>query len=361
MSLSWLMKPISLATAVALSTLAILSRKHQKARFYWHLLLYISTMGFISAWGVVISLLAAMAGQRLSIQHYVGRSFYYLASPLIGLRFEVEGEEHFDALMTARDGKHQSAVLLGNHQSFLDILYLGRIFPRRASIMAKRELKYTPFLGQFMLLSGTVFVNRQNKIDAVKALDIAGQDMKRKGVSLWIFPEGTRSSSVESTLLPFKKGAFHLAIQAQIPVVPVVCENYHQLFDGKTRFESGVLKIKILPPIPTTGLTSDDVTSLTESTRELMIKTLCEISAPPAPVSVALPQPSVPTDAIKPTMAAVHSNIPGSGLHQRECCRDVSTEVSNRKSVANSRASGGETTEDEMDEDAVLLRMPKDV
>nr|ODO02187.1 lysophosphatidate acyltransferase [Cryptococcus depauperatus CBS 7855] len=339
MSLSWLMKPISLASAVALSTLAILSRKHQKARFYWHLLLYISTMGFISAWGVVISLLAAMAGQRLSIQHYVGRSFYYLASPLIGLRFEVEGEEHFDALMTARDGKHQSAVLLGNHQSFLDILYLGRIFPRRASIMAKRELKYTPFLGQFMLLSGTVFVNRQNKIDAVKALDIAGQDMKRKGVSLWVFPEGTRSSSVESTLLPFKKGAFHLAIQAQIPVVPVV----------------------FLPPIPTTGLTSDDVTSLTESTRELMIKTLCEISAPPAPVSAALSQPSVPTDVIKPTTAAVHSNIPGSGLHQRECCRDVSTEVSDRKSVANSRASGGETTEDEMDEDAVLLKIPKDV
>ena len=63
-------------------------------------------------------------------------------------------------------------------------------------------------------------------------------------VSLWIFPEGTRSLAADPILLPFKKGAFHLAVQAQVPIVPVVCENYHRLFDGKTRMESGNLKIK---------------------------------------------------------------------------------------------------------------------
>jgi lysophosphatidate acyltransferase len=68
--------------------------------------------------------------------------------------------------------------------------------------------------------------------------------MKRHGMSIWIFPEGTRASHAEPTLLPFKKGAFHLAIQAQVPVIIVVCENYHHLFDGKTRFDSGRLRVK---------------------------------------------------------------------------------------------------------------------
>lgn len=93
-------------------------------------------------------------------------------------------------------------------------------------------------------LSGAVFINRGNRKDAVRTVTQAGEDMKKKGVSLWIFPEGTRASHVEPTLLPFKKGAFHLAIQSQVPVVVVVCENYNRLFDGRTRFDSGRLKIK---------------------------------------------------------------------------------------------------------------------
>lgn len=72
----------------------------------------------------------------------------------------------------------------------------------------------------------------------------AGDDMKKRGINLWIFPEGTRSLKPEPSMLPLKKGAFHLAIQAQVPIVPVVCENYYHLFDGRTRFESGILKIK---------------------------------------------------------------------------------------------------------------------
>lgn len=80
-------------------------------------------------------------------------------------------------------------------------------------------------------------------------------------------------------LLPFKKGAFHLAVQAQVPIVPVVCENYNRLFDGKSRFEGGTIRIKVLEPIPTTGLTKDDVNALTERVRDVMLKTLKELDA----------------------------------------------------------------------------------
>lgn len=75
-------------------------------------------------------------------------------------------------------------------------------------------------------------------------------------------------------MLSFKKGAFHLAVQSQIPIVPVVCENYHRLFDGKTRFEGGTIRIKVLPPVSTEGLDKDDVAALSDRVRAQMLDTL---------------------------------------------------------------------------------------
>lgn len=118
--------------------------------------------------------------------------------------------------------------------------------------MAKRELKWMPLLGQYMLLSGAIFVNRSNSEDARKSLAEAGQTMKRQRTSLWIFPEGTRTSQETAQLLQFKKGAFHLAIQAGLPIIPVVCENYWRLY-RKGVLESGTLRIRgklITPSFP---------------------------------------------------------------------------------------------------------------
>jgi len=130
-------------------------------------------------------------------------------------------------------------------------------------------------------LSGAVFVDRKNNKDAVKLMNQAGEDMKKNGISLWVFPEGTRSSTPEPNLLPFKKGAFHLAVQAAVPIIPVVCESYHRLFSGKDRrMERGRLRVRVLPPVSTEGLTSADVGKLAENIREDMLKALREISAP---------------------------------------------------------------------------------
>ncbi|PWO00507.1 acyltransferase-domain-containing protein [Tilletiopsis washingtonensis] len=256
----------TLGTAVLL--LSLLSPRSQRARLYLNTIFYISGLGACSAFGVVCSLFLTLVpgANRLNTNYYVARSFYLLAGSLTGIRFRVEGEENFD--------KARPAVLVGNHQTGIDILYLGRIFPRIASIMAKQELKYAPLLGQFMSLSGAVFIDRKNRHDAVKSFNQVGQEMKKNGLSLWVFPEGTRSNLPFPDLLPFKKGAFHLAVQAQVPVVPVVCENYHRLFDGKTRFEGGTIRIKVLEPVPTKGLTADDVTDLTTRVRSLMLKEL---------------------------------------------------------------------------------------
>ncbi|KAG8693619.1 1-acylglycerol-3-phosphate O-acyltransferase [Ceratobasidium sp. 394] len=129
--------------------------------------------------------------------------------------------------------------------------------------------------------------------------------MKSKGVSLWVFPEGTRSSSEASNMLPFKKGAFHLAVQAGVPIVPVVCENYWRLY-RKGTLEEGSLRIRVLPPIPTQGLTPADVSQLAERTREQMLEVLREISAP-VPGEAAresTPKPSTPAPPVAPTLEA---------------------------------------------------------
>jgi lysophosphatidate acyltransferase len=109
--------------------------------------------------------------------------------------------------------------------------------------MAKKELQWMPLLGGFMSLSGAVFVDRGNNAKAVHSLKAAGDYMKVHTTSLWLFPEGTRSMRQHNDMLPFKKGAFHTAVQAGVPVIPVICENYWRLY-RKGVFESGILKIR---------------------------------------------------------------------------------------------------------------------
>lgn len=367
-------KPLAYISAAAVSLLGLVSTRSRKARYYLNLTLYLSTLGLCSVLGVVYSLTLSLVGQRLNINYLTARSFYYLCYPLIGMKLEVEGREHLEQLLLqGENGKAQSAVLVGNHQSFIDILYLGRIFPHRAVIMAKKELRWAPLLGQYLTLSGAVMVDRKNSKDAVKMMHHVGEDMKRKGVALWIFPEGTRSSSAENTLLPFKKGAFHLAVQAAVPIVPVVCENYHRLFDGKSRFNRGVLKIKILPPVSTQGLTTDDVGKLADDVRESMLSTLREISAP-GPSQLT----EVSDDESESAPLTGRQTDYGSGTTSTEIRRRTSAS-STAKDVAEigsleggvtagvveavkaegSKGSKEEGTEDELtDEGAVLVKRP---
>ncbi|KAL1408126.1 Phosphatidylinositol N-acetylglucosaminyltransferase GPI3 subunit [Vanrija albida] len=248
---------------------------------YYVLLIF---TGFVATFE---SIIAALLGQRSNTNYYVARTFWYMAGPIIGWKFEVEGEEHLQAL-ASKPSSERSAVLLGNHQHVVDILYLGRIFPKHAAIMAKKSLKLVPGLGTFMMLSNTVFIDRKNNKSAVQAMNEAGQEMKRKGVSLFIFPEGTRHLAAEPELLPFKKGAFYLAVQSGAPIIPIVVESYYKLLRPGHYFKRGTLKIKILPPIPTADLETTDIPKLMEQTRDAMNATLKEISTP-APKPAAEP------------------------------------------------------------------------
>jgi lysophosphatidate acyltransferase len=94
-------------------------------------------------------------------------------------------------------------------------------------------------------LSKAIFLDRSNRDSAVASAKKAAEDIHKQQTSVWIFPEGTRGHPREINMLPFKKGAFHMAVQAGVPIVPIVIANYNHLYDSKAkRFNSGVVPIK---------------------------------------------------------------------------------------------------------------------
>lgn len=114
--LSGLVKPIAYVS-LPVFALHTLSKSSPIARYYVRLAVYLSTLGVCSAWGVVCAVGMSIVGRKLDVFFVVARTFYMLASRAIDIRLVVEGEEHLET---------KPAVLIGNHQSMLDILYLGR-------------------------------------------------------------------------------------------------------------------------------------------------------------------------------------------------------------------------------------------
>ncbi|EAA27445.1 hypothetical protein GE21DRAFT_4464 [Neurospora crassa] len=226
-----------------------------------------------AGFGVITSIAFSLLGHGQSAQWAVGRSFKYVMALTTGVRFKIDDPKNIL-------GKTRPAVFIGNHQTELDVLMLGCMFPKYCSVTAKSSLRKTPFLGWFMSLSGSIFIDRASKTDARAAMAGAANQIQKKQQSVYMFPEGTRSYSKEPELLPFKKGAFHLAVQAQVPIVPVVVANYSHVLNVKDFvFNAGVIPMKVLDPIDTTGLTTADVDELCKNTRDLMLKELIALTA----------------------------------------------------------------------------------
>jgi lysophosphatidate acyltransferase len=227
--------------AVTLSLFS-LSVKFPRAGFFARCLASYASLLICATYGVLASIVLRLVGYGRVSQWATARSFKCVMWYTTGVRFDiVEGEEYLST---------RPAVFIGNHQTELDVLMLGSIFPPYCSVTAKKSLKYIPFLGWFMALSGTVFIDRGNRKTATKALEEAANEIRTYRQSVFLFPEGTRSYTKKPEMLPFKKGAFHLAIQAGVPIVPIVTENYsHVLSIRDLRFNSGIVKVKGEPPI----------------------------------------------------------------------------------------------------------------
>ena len=160
-------------------------------------------------------------------------------------------------------------IFMWNHQSFFDIVIAFITTPQNIRFVAKRVLKSVPFLGWYMWATGMIFVDRSNREQAIKSLAAAGK-LIRAGASILAFPEGTRSR--DGRVSPFKKGPFVVALQAQVPIVPVAIEGSGAVLPrGGWRARPGRIRVKFGVPIPTAGLSEADRDQLMHRVREAII------------------------------------------------------------------------------------------
>lgn len=181
-----------------------------------------------------------------------------------GATVRVTGTEHLDPDTTY--------VFASNHRSYLDTATLFFCAGRKMGLVAKKELLKAPVLGQGMSFVNIIAIDRSNPERARASMKKARQVME-DGYSFGVFVEGTRAMPGE--LLPFKKGAFHLALQTGSPIVPVAIKNTDHMMGKRTGVAyAGEIEMTLLPPISTTGKTADDVMELLLETRKAIASEL---------------------------------------------------------------------------------------
>jgi len=167
-------------------------------------------------------------------------------------------------------------VCVSNHQSFLDIFGMARQ-RREMKWIAKEEIFKLPFFGLYFRLSGDIPVNRGDRESGGAALTKARWYLDR-GMPVMIFPEGTRSR--DGKMGAFKPGAFRLAIEAQVPVLPVaVTGSAYGMPKGSPWIRPTLVLVRVLEPIETKGMTGADVVRLMTTTRERIATAEAELAA----------------------------------------------------------------------------------
>ncbi len=204
-----------------------------------------------------------------------------LVHPILGLEVRTKGEEHLTSA--------QPCVYVVNHQSTFDVPVLAGLYPTNTVLVAKKELRSIPLFGWLYAATGNILIDREHNASAVQRLREADEAIRDRGVSVWMFPEGTRGR-VAGEILRFKKGAFHLAISAQVPIVPIVVSPVLELFNISKRFiHSGIIEVRVLPPIHTEGMTEKDVVALMDDVHRRMSTTIGELRTTRAQFSATLP------------------------------------------------------------------------
>ncbi len=193
--------------------------------------------------------------------------WYGSASKLLGVEVEIRRDPAI--------AKQMPCVFLANHQNNYDLFTIsGALIPGTVTI-GKKSLKFIPFFGQLYWLAGNILIDRNNKSKAVGAMQGAVDKIKQQQLSVWVFPEGTRSYG--RGLLPFKTGAFHIAQQAQVPIVPIcmstTCGNIKL-----NRWNNGKLIIEFLPAVPPAELNAP-ARQLAEQFHQMMKTKIAELDA----------------------------------------------------------------------------------
>ena len=194
------------------------------------------------------------------------RFFVRLGLALVNVRVEVGGLERLDP--------DQTYIFTPNHQSLIEVPLFVTYLGRNPAYRGKKEIFKYPVFGYGISLMGVVPVDRSNSPAAVESAKLATENLRR-GKSYVVYPEGTRSK--DGRLLPFKKGAFMMAIDAGVPVVPVTISGATKIMPkGQVKVFPSTVRITIHEPISTTDYSKETVVELMERTREEVFSALSE-------------------------------------------------------------------------------------
>lgn len=232
-----------------------------RAIFVWIAAAFITF--FLSASVVVAALFRLNAGVYDAIARTWGRWILKIS----GARVVLEGLEN------VRPDKPQ--IFVSNHVSWYDVFALAAYIPKKYRFVAKEELGRIPVFGQAWKAAGHIAVNRSDRVQAVRALEEFGRLIRDDKSSIVIFPEGTRSRTGE--LLPFKKGAFMLALHTHVDIVPVAVVGTRDILrKGDWRVKKGRIILRFGEAIPTEGYTEENRNELIALVRERIQKMLAE-------------------------------------------------------------------------------------
>ena len=212
---------------------------------------------------------ALAAGDTETVEQLVDRHIPRWSRGILkvtGVTLTVEGLESIP--------KEGPCVFVGNHRSYYDIPILLTALDAPHGILAKEELEKIPLLNRWMKLLGCVFVKRDDIRASVKALNDATAIVE-SGRSFVIFPEGTRYKGEEGGAGEFKAGAFRIAVKTSAPVVPVAVTGARALFESNgNRCRPGSVRIKIMPPIQTAGMSKAEQKQLPDAVRQSILAAL---------------------------------------------------------------------------------------
>ena len=208
----------------------------------------------------------ALTGSRRQSQNFSFSLFADTASALIGLDLDVSGEEHL--------WSQRPAVFVFNHQSKADVIIMARLLRRDIAGVGKQEIKTeTPVLGKVLELGGLVFIDRSDAGSAIDSMTPLVNAMRNEGKSVVLAPEGTRT--LTPRMAAFKKGAFHLAMQAGVPMVPIVIHNAGDVAPrGDFVFRAATVQVEVLPPVDTSTWSPATVDDHVRDVRNMFARSL---------------------------------------------------------------------------------------
>jgi len=207
----------------------------------------------------------ALTGSRRNALNFSLSLFADTASALINLDLRVKGEEHL--------WSHRPAVFVFNHQSKADVVIAARLLRQDLAGVGKQEIRRMPVIGKVLELGGVVMIDRQNAASAIEAMKPLVDAIRKDGKSVALAPEGTRT--ISPRLAPFKKGAFHLAMQAGVPIIPIVIRNAGDVAPkGDFVFRPATVEVEVLPPVDTAEWTGRKMDAQVRDVRNMFLRAL---------------------------------------------------------------------------------------